>query len=272
MHIQKNDQLFSPLGTPHHSWVIGSVHSDIDKLVNLHDNLLERFTPGDRIIYTGNYTGYGFCPKETLDEIITFRRLILSIPAVIPSDITYLRGQQEEILSKLLELPFAQNPENIYNWMLSNGLAETLDGLGLDRNDGLMASKEGVMGLCRWTGKVRNTLRTIAGYDIFMNQLKRAAYTHETTQAPMLFVNAGIDLKKPLGAQGDNFWWASENFKNIHQTYDPFKRIIRGFDPTHDGVHINGVTATIDGGCGFGGTLACAGFDPASEVVDLFEV
>ncbi len=268
----KQQTLFSSLGIPRHTWVIGSIHADIDKLTQLHDNFLERFTQGDRLVYTGNYTGHGFYAKETLEEIITFRRLILSIPGVRPDDIIYLRGQQEEILSKLLELPFSQHPEKIYLWMLANGLSETLEGLGLDQNDGLMAAKEGVMGLCRWTGKVRNALRSIAGYDIFISQLKRAAYTHETTQAPMLFVNAGIDLKKSLHAQGDNFWWASRNFKDIHQTYDPFKRIIRGFDPSHEGVHINGVTATIDGGCGFGGTLACAGFDPKSELIDLFEV
>ena len=267
----KSDQIISSLGTPRNSWVIGSIHSDIDKLVNIHDALLERFTPGDRLIYTGNYTGYGFCPKQTLEEIITFRRLLLSIPGVIPSDIIYLRGQQEEILSKLFELPFAQSPEQIFTWMLNNGLAQTLEGIGTDHNEGIMASKEGVMGLCRWTGRVRGTLRTIMGYDVFMSQLKRAAHTNEDTQAPMLFVNAGIDLKKPLNAQGDNFWWASENFKEILKTYDPFKRIIRGFDPKHEGVHVNGVTATIDGGCGFGGTLACAGFDTTSEVIDLFE-
>lgn len=272
MHTDNSNQIISPLGKPRNSWVIGSIHSDIDKLISLHDNLLERFSPGDRLVYTGNYTGYGFAPKETLEEILTFRRLLLSVPGVITSDITYLRGQQEEILSKLLEIPFAKNPENIYRWMLQNGLSETLEGLGLDRNEGLMASKEGVMGLCRWTGRLRETLRSVDGYDIFMNQLRRAAYTHADTEAPMLFVNSGIDLKKPLNAQGDNFWWASDRFKDIHQTYDPFKRIIRGFDPSHEGVHVNGVTATIDGGCGFGGTLACAGFDTASQVVDLFEV
>ncbi len=191
---------------------------------------------------------------------------------MLADDVIYLRGQQEEILSKLFELPFSQHPEKIYSWMLTNGLSETLEGLGADRQEGLMASREGVMGLCRWTGRVRGKLRTIAGYDVFMSQLKRAAYTHEDNQSPMLFVNAGIDLKKSLDNQGDNFWWASDKFKDIHQTYDPFKRIIRGFDSSHEGVHINGVTATIDGGCGFGGSLACAGFDGKSEVVDLFEV
>lgn len=271
MHKTHNDSIIAPLGTPKNTWVIGSIHSDIDKLIALHDNLLERFTPGDRLIYTGNYTGYGFCPKQTLEEIITFRRLILSIPGVIPSDIIYLRGQQEEIISKLMELPFAQNPEQIYLWMLKNGLAETLEGFGVDRNDGQLAAKEGVMGLCRWTGRVRGRLRTIAGYDTFMNELKRAAHTCQTTEAPMLFVNAGIDFKKSLNAQGDSFWWASKDFANAQKTYDPFKYVVRGFDPEHQGVHVNGITATIDGGCGFGGTLACAGFAKNSELIDLFE-
>lgn len=268
----KNSESLAALGKPNRTWVIGSIHADIDKLMECHDDLLERFVPGDRVVYTGNYTGYGFYPRETIDELLTFRRLALSIPGVSPDDIIYLRGAQEEILSKLFQLPFAPDPERVYMWMLGNGLSATLDGLEVDRHDGLFAAREGVMGLCRWTGKIRNMLRDIKGYETFMCQIKRAAYTDNDYDAPMLFVNSGLNLKKPLDNQGDNFWWAEKNFRDIHVTYDPFKRLIRGFDPEHGGVHINGVTATIDGGCGFGGTLACAAFDRGSEVVDLFEV
>ena len=262
-----------PLGRSNNVWVVGSIHADIDRLIGMHDELLGKFMPGDRIVYTGNYIGYGFAPRETLEELLTFRRLIMSVPGVTVDDIVYLRGAQEEILSKVLQLPFAPDPEKIYLWMLGNGLSSTLEGFDMDRHDGLFAAREGVMGLCRWTGKLRNSLRSINGYDRFMNTLRRAAYT--PTQAndhPMLFVNAGVDLNQPLEKQGDALWWSTKNFREIHQAYDPFKRVIRGYDPNHEGVYVNGVTATIDGGCGFGGTLACAGFDRGSELVDLFEV
>ena len=262
----------SILGTPDRVWVIGSIHADIDKLFAIHDDLLTKIQKGDKIVYTGNYIGYGFAPKETIEELLTFRRLVLSIPGFLPEDIIYLRGSQEEMLSKLFELPFASDPETVYLWMLGNGLSSTLDGFDLDRHDGLYAARSGVMGMCRWTGKVREALRSIAGYDKFMAHLKRAAHTDKNIETPMLFVNAGIDLNKPLNSQGDNFWWAKKNFRDIHKAYDPFSRVVRGYDPDHKGVYVNGVTATIDGGCGFGGTLACAAFDHGSELVDLIEV
>ncbi len=264
--------MLCPIGTPRTVWVMGSVHADIDKLMEAHDTLLEKFAPGDRLVYTGNYIGYGFTPRETLEELLTFRRLIMSIPGVQADDIVYLRGAQEEILSKLLQLPFAPDPEKIYLWMLGNGLSATLDGFDMDRHDGLYAAREGVMGLCRWTGKLRTAMRSISGYDHFMNNLKRAAFTDERTENPMLFVNAGIDMKLPLTAQGDAFWWAKKNFRDVHTPYEHYSRVVRGYDQDHLGVYVNGVTATIDGGCGFGGTLACAGFDHGSQLVDLFEV
>jgi serine/threonine protein phosphatase 1 len=51
--------------------------------------------PGDRIIYLGNYSGYGPSPVKTLEELLTFRRMVLSIPGMLCKDIVYLRGAQE---------------------------------------------------------------------------------------------------------------------------------------------------------------------------------
>ncbi|MGE4312688.1 MAG: hypothetical protein AB7E85_00270 [Pseudobdellovibrionaceae bacterium] len=252
-------------------WTIGSIHGDIDRLIELHDELLSRFQSGDKIIYTGNYIGYGYYPRETLEELLSFRRVILSIPGVTAHDIVYLRGSQEEILSKLAQLPFAPDPEAIYNWMITNGLAETLEGLDIDRHDGLYAARSGVMALCRWTGQVKTALKSVNGYDHFMGSLRKAAHSNLQSEGPMLFVNAGISFNKPLDDQGDSFWWGTKSFNTIHAPYAPFSRIVRGYDPDHEGLYVNGVTATIDGGCGFGGTLACAGFDRGAELFDLFE-
>ena len=51
----------------------------------------------------------------------------------------------------------------------------------------------------------------------------------------------------------------------------PFQKVVRGFDPDHKGMNINCVTATIDGGCGFGGQLVCAGFNPEGSIFELLE-
>lgn len=237
----------------------------------LHDELLDHVRPGDRILYHGNYIGYGDTPCETIDELLTFRRLVLSMPGMVPDDIIYLRGGQEEMWQKLTQLQFAQNPSDILLWMLGKGLSSTLASYGISPHDGIVAAQEGVMSLTRWTGKIRDAVRERPGHDIFGTQIRRAAFTPVESGSPLLFVHAGIDPDHTLDHQGDNFWWSDKDFNGIHAPYEPFQKVIRGFDPKHQGLNLNCVTATIDGGCGFGGALVCAGFDPQGNVLEMLE-
>jgi serine/threonine protein phosphatase 1 len=101
-----------------------------------------------------------------------------------------------------------------------------------------------------------------------MNVLKRAAYTGNGT---VLFVNGGIDPRRPLSQQSDAFWWGNRDFEALSQPYDGFDRIIRGAAPRHRGVVITDRTASIDGGCGFGGPLVAACFDGAGNLVAVIE-
>jgi hypothetical protein len=50
---------FAELGRPRRIWAIGAVHGDVHRLAALHDDLGQRFQPGDRLIYLGNYSGPG---------------------------------------------------------------------------------------------------------------------------------------------------------------------------------------------------------------------
>ena len=66
---------------------------------------------GDRLVYLGNYLGYAPHVRETVDELLAFRSAFLALPPYAdPNDIVYLRGSQEEIWQKILQLQFAQNP------------------------------------------------------------------------------------------------------------------------------------------------------------------
>jgi serine/threonine protein phosphatase 1 len=56
------------------------------------------------------------------------------------------------------------------------------------------------------------------------------------------------------------------------ESYAPFEKVIRGFDPKHEGVYLNGISATLDGGCGFGGSLVAASMTAEGEVMELMEV
>jgi len=265
------DVRFSSLGSPGRVWAVSSVHGEISRLLSLHDALLERITPGDRIVYLGNYTGYGTRSAEVVDELLTFRRLALSIPGMKAQDIVYLRGAQEDIWQRLLQIQFAHTPSETLLWMLGNGMGNALSSYGISRHDGLMAAKEGVMALTRWTASIRDTFRRRAGHDIFMTQHRRAAYTGVDGRFPVRFVNAGIDAAKPLEHQGDNLFWHGESFNAIQDAYKPFEKVVRGFDPGHEGVRINCVTASLDGGCGFGGPLVCGGMRVDGEMFELLE-
>lgn len=269
---QKKDQCLSRLGTPERIWVIPAIHGHLDRLCKLHDALFEHFTPGDKIVYLGNYTGHSADSAACVDEILTFRRMILSMPGgVICDDLTYLRGAQEEMWQKLLQLQFAPNPVDVLLWMLGNGLSETLNSYGLCVHDGVEACRFGVVGLTKWTHEIRRAVRRYPGHETLAAHYTRAAFTDRNSAYPMLFVHAGLDIQKPLEQQGDELWWAGREFEEIDRAYEPFQKVVRGYDPAHKGVKMNCVTATLDGGCGFGGPLVCAGFDQDGTVFDMLE-
>lgn len=265
------DARFTDLRAPRRVWAVSAIHGELEKLYALHDAILERLQAGDRIVYLGNYTGYGVQSRETVDEILTFRRLALSQPGVVPTDIVYLRGRQEDMWQKLLQLQFTHKPEHTLGAMLQQGLAATLESYGLSAHDGMRACKESVLALTRWTGKIRDALKKNPGHDIFLTQHRRAAYTSVEGRHPLLFVNAGIDPARPLEAQDDTLWWAGEDFNAMTQAYAPFEKVIRGYDPGREGVRINCVTASLDGGAGFGGSLIAARMDGTGRMLELLQ-
>lgn len=248
-----------------------SVHADVERLTALHDAVLERFEVGDRIVYLGNYTGYGPSSVETVDEILAFRRLILSYPGAIPNDIVYLRGQQEDLWQRLMQIPFCPNPVDTLLWMLASGMSNTFQSYGICAHDGIIAAREGIMSLTRWLNKVREAVRRHPGHDIFNTQFRRAAFTQDDHRFPLLFVNAGIDPAKHLAEQDDALWWNGETFSDMTDPYDPFEKVIRGYDPSHQGIRLNCVTASIDAGCGFGGSLVCAGIERNGDFFEFLE-
>lgn len=270
-HHGTQDIRFASLGTPRRVWTISAIHGELPKLYALHDAIFARFKAGDRIVYFGDYTGHGPHSRETIDEILTFRRLVLSTAGVIPSDIVYLRGRQEDMWQRMLQLQFTNKPELTLGTILEHGFGKTLESYGLHAHDGMRACREGVLPLTRWTNRIREALRQNPGHDIFMTSWKRAAFTTVEGRNSLLFVNAGIDTSKPLEDQGDHLWWAGDDFNDITQAYAPYEKVIRGYDPNHSGVRINCVTASLDGGCGFGGPLVSAVMDPKGRILELLE-
>ncbi len=259
-------------------WAIAAVHGEAERLVGLHDALADQLRPGDRLVYLGNYTGYGTYALECLDELVRFRRWFLSFPPYqSPDDIVFLRGQQEEMWSKLLQLQFAGNPKAILRWMLEHGMEPTLEALGTTAGAGMLAANEGTLAITYWTNRLREAARTVPGFDPLMLSLKRAAYTDD---GAMLFVHTGLDVEKPLTQQTDAFWWAAKSFTEIDAPYHGFEHIVRGFDPdaakqAEAGDHTireGEFTLSLDTGCGRGGPLTAICLSPDGTVEQTLSV
>ncbi|MDX1739471.1 MAG: hypothetical protein R3261_14625, partial [Alphaproteobacteria bacterium] len=60
-------------------WVIGAIHNDVLSLRKTHSALYDKVELGDRIVYTGNMIGLFPHTRDTISEILGFRRWFLSL-------------------------------------------------------------------------------------------------------------------------------------------------------------------------------------------------
>ncbi len=262
---------FSDLGTPRHIWAIPSIHADVERLMRLHDAIYEKIQAGDRLVYLGNYTGYGAYSHETIDELLTFRRMVLAKPAMQPNDIIYLRGKQEDLWQQLLQIQFHQHPVDALIDLMGKGLGPTMQSYDICPHEGITAAKNGIIYLTKWTNHIRQRLRAHDGHEAFITEHRRAAYTNNNNQFPLLFVNTGINTSKGLNEQQNSFWEDASHFDDMTESYAPFDKVVRGFDPAHKGLHLNCITATLDAGCGFGGSLVAAQMSAKGEFFEVLE-
>lgn len=251
-------------------WAVGAIHGGVEALIQIHDRIVSDTQQGDRVVYLGNYFGYGVQGADVLEELLSFRRWFLSFyPFRHVDDIVFLRGAQEEMWWKLMQLQFAPNPHDVLAWMGERGLAAQLAGLGFDLEEGLQKAEEGTLALTYWTNRLRETARALPGHDALMNSIKRAAYTEDGS---LLFVHTGLDIEKPLARQTDAFWWAARSFQEIDRPYRGFQRVVRGFDPDAAGIVEGAHTLSLDAGAGRGGQLAAVLLNGEGEVLDRLVV
>lgn len=250
-------------------WAVGAVHGEFERLSRLHEKMMPELRYGDRLVYLGNYLGYGDSIRETVDELLRFRRLFLTIPPYMDGDdVTYLRGSQEEMWHKLLQIQFSVKPAETLEWMLARGVGETILAYGGDLAQGMAFAGDGTIALGGWTSALRDAFNAVPGHSALMSALKRAAYTDDKS---CLFVNAGLDVTQPLGAQTDEFWWLNGSFDSVSAPYGGFQRLIRGYDADHGGFNESPMTMTIDGGCGFGGALIAVCLSPSGKIIERME-
>lgn len=263
------DTKFARLRGARRVWAVASVHGEAERLRRLHDRIGERFADHDRIVYLGNYLGHGSAVAATIDELLDFRRRLLARPHGLVCDIVYLRGAQEEMWQKLLQLQFAQNPGEVLTWMVREGVEATVRAYGGELRHGFAASRDGPLTMTRWTSGLRNAMNAAPGHTTLFANLRHAALTDDDG---LLFVHAGIDASRPLVEQGDALWWGSGDILELAAPFAGFRRVVRGFDRRMRGLVEGRFAVSLDGGAGRGGRLLAAAFAPDGAVLDVLEV
>ncbi|WP_417789521.1 hypothetical protein [Terasakiella pusilla] len=250
-------------------WAVASIHGELDHLRALHGELANHFIPGDGLIYLGNIMGRGPNVGGCINEVLSFRRLVILQDGADINDVVFLRGCQEEMLYKLRHIPFAKEPVEVLEWMASHGVESTLRAYGTSCEEGIRAASQGLSGISLWMNRLKAEMHKQDGHEQYMDALKRAAYT---TDKKLLFVNANVVLDMPLDAQSDAFWWGTQEFRDLDHPYGGFDRTVRGYDHRQQGVHMADHQLCLDGGCGFGGKLVAACFEADGTLSHRIEV
>ncbi len=245
-------------------WAVASIEGRRTRLSRLHADLYERFRPGDRLVYLGNALGSGEDPAGTLDDLIAFRRAVLARRGMMPDDIVFLRGTQEEMWQKLHRLHLAADPHGVLSWTIRQGMASTVASYGNTVQEGLTAARAGVNAMAHWTARLRAAMEARPGHRELMSHLKRASVTDN---GALLFVHAGLDPARALEVQADAFWWHPRGFREMTGPYSGFRLVVRGFDPDHAGLEVGEFRVSLDGG-GADGHLVAGCFDDSARLVD----
>ncbi len=262
------DKNFAQLRGARRVWAIAAINGAAQRLVRLHDAISDRFQEGDRVVYLGNYIGYGGAVLATIDELLDFRRRVLGRQRGFACDVAFLRGAQEEMWQKLLQLQFAPNPGEVLRWMVSAGMEATVRAYGGNLRQGFAATRDGARTITRWTGALRNVMNATPGHTTLFSALRHAAFTEELG---VLFVHAAINPLRPLAAQGDAFWWGRDDILELRASFEGFQRIVRGIDREQRNFVERDFAVSLNGGTGRFDRLTAACFGASGEVLELIE-
>lgn len=246
-------------------WAIAAIHGEARRLMRIHDAIGERLREGDRVVYLGNYLGHGADIRASVGELLDFRRRLLARRGGLVCDLAVLRGAQEEMWQKLLQLQFAPNPGEVLEWLVRAGAEATIRAYGGDPRQGFAAAREGPRAITRWTGTLRAAMNAAPGHTMLFSTLRHAAFTADKG---LLFVHAGVDPARPLAAQRDAFWWGGADVLKLTAPFDGFGRVICGSDRQQRGLVEGDFAAVLDGGAGRGGPLLAACFAADGAVAE----
>jgi len=267
----KNISNFVELNKSNKIWAIGSIHSNLQSFRSIKKYILDNFEKNDKLIFLGNVIGLGENPKETLDSVIDLRFNLMSKFKLKPESIVFLRGAQEEMFSKLLQLQLAPNPTEIIDWMFEHGVNKTIKSYGFSKDEVKNIASSGTINISKWTINLNKRVQNNPGHTQYFLNLKHAAYSQTKK---ILFVNRGVDITRPLSAQNDCFWWGFQNFSTIQEPYKTFLRIVRGYESEHQNqleISKNKVVCTLFKQPLSNKSILCGIFSENGDILELFE-
>ncbi len=262
---------FIELNKSNKIWAIGSIHSNLKSFNSIKEYILKNFETNDKLIFLGNVIGLGENSKETLSSVIDLRFNLMSKFTLKPESIVFLRGAQEEMFSKLMQLQLAPNPREIIEWMFDHGVNKTLNSYGFSEDEVKNIASSGTIKISKWTSSLNKVIHINSGHTEYFLNLKHAAYSYTKK---ILFVNRGVDITRPLSAQSDCFWWGFQNFSKIQQPYKTFQRIVRGYESQHVNrleFSKNDIVCTLFKQPLSNKSILCGIFAENGEIIDLFE-
>ena len=221
---------FSEINNSNKIWAIGSIHSNLNAFNSIKRHILENFQKDDCLVFLGNIIGLGEKSKETLTSVLDLRNKLMAKFLIKPKKIIFLRGAQEEMFLKLLQLQTAPNPGDIINWMFDHGVNATIKSYGFIDRDLINIASQGTLAISKWTSSLNQVLAKHSGHKQYFIHLNHAAFSKSRK---VLFVNRGVDISRPLSAQNDCFWWGYQNFSSIDQPYGSFLKIVRGYQSSN---------------------------------------
>jgi serine/threonine protein phosphatase 1 len=220
------EKKFQELIKPNKIWAVGSLHANTHSFKSLKKYILSNFQKEDKLVFLGNIIGFRNNSKEIISEVLKLRFELMAKFHLKSTDIVFLRGAQEEMFSKLLQLQIAPNPIEIIEWIFSHGVDSTIISYGFNPEEFRRVATQGTLQINKLTSRLNNEISSIPGHKQFFSNLKHAAYSDSNK---ILFVNRGVDITRPLSAQNDCFWWGYQNFSLINKPYSTFTRIVRGY-------------------------------------------
>ncbi len=252
-------------------WAIGSIHSNLESFESIKNFILSKFNKNDKLVFLGNIIGIGKNAKETISQVNQLRFDLMAKYQIKPSSIVFLRGAQEEMITKLMQLQTAPNPEEIIQWMLEHGVDQSIKSYGFSIEELKTLSSTGTLNITKWTLRFNSAIASNAGHKEYFLNLKHAAYS---SSKKILFVNRGVDISRPLSAQNDCFWWGYQNFSKINEPYNSFIRIVRGYESKHTTniqMSKNNVICTLFKQPFDNKTVYAGLFDNNGEILDIFQ-